>query len=205
MHSDYDHYDSEYYILCSEDNENYPLIDLDERILGSNKYGGMFSSPGPLIQDGYIYPIHLGDPIPDTPELVDFHELPRTFSYRVIQDVAQRHDMPGVQWLPAYIHHKDKRYDGYVIMHVFNKIGCMDMKQSEYDEYDDDAYDIDKLVLDKETLDAIPQEQRLIFKLKEKTSLIFMHESIVADIMKHEPKGIRFVKSQDWHMGIGFE
>jgi hypothetical protein len=199
---EYSHYDDEYYIISREDNDNHPLVCIDEDRLSELKSGGMFASPGPLIQDGYVFPVKLNAPIPEHPELVDFHRRPYLFSYRVIQDVAQRHDLPDVQWLPAYIHHQDQRYNNYVIMHVFNEIKCMDMNKSEYDEYDDEAYDIDRLVLDEVALDSMPLNDRLIFKLREKTSLIFMHESIVADIMKHEPKGLHFVKSKDWHIGL---
>jgi hypothetical protein len=200
----YSKYDEEYFIITRENIDSYPLVCIDEDELSEYKSGGMFASPGPLIQDGYVYPVKLNEPIPESPELVDFHRRPYMFSYRVIKDVAQRHDMPGVQWLPAYIDHNGTRFNDYVIMHVYKKIKCMDMEYSEYDEYDDDAYDIDKLVLDEKVLGSLDLNERLIFKLKEKTSLIFMHESIVNQIMQHNPKGVRFVKSKDWHVGVGF-
>jgi hypothetical protein len=205
MSTEYSHYDDEYYIVTREGNDNYPLVCIDEESLPPLKSGGMFASPGPLIQDGYVFPVKLNAPIPKNPEIVDFHPRPYMFSYRVIKDVAQRHGMPGVQWLPACIRHEEKEYCDYVIMHTFNKIRCMDMEKSEYDEYDDDAYDIEKLVLNKEILDGIEINDRLIFKLKEKTSLIYMHETIIAKIMKYEPKGVRFIKSKDWGVGTGFK
>jgi hypothetical protein len=205
MSAEYSHYDDEYYILCADNNENYPLTDLDESTLSSNKHGGIFSSSGPIIQDGYVFPVHLGDPIPVNPEIVDYHEQPNVFSYRVIQDVAQRHELPGVQWLPAYIHHKKKRYEDYVIMHTYKEIGCLDRNKSDYKQRGEFRVSIKKIVLDQNVLDSIPLEERLIFLMEEKTSLVFMHESIVAEIMKYDPKGVRFVKSKDWGMGIGFE
>ena len=119
MDTEYSHYDDEYYIVTRENNDNYPLICIDESNLSPLKSGGMFASPGPLIQDGYVFPVKLNEPIPDAPELVDFHRRPYMFSYRVIQDVAQRHKLPGVQWLPACISHKGKTYPDYIIVHIY--------------------------------------------------------------------------------------
>jgi hypothetical protein len=205
MSTEYSHYDDEYYIVTREGNDNYPLVCIDEERLPPLKSGGMFASPGPLIQDGYVFPVKLNAPIPKNLEIVDFHPRPYMFSYRVIQDVAQRYDMPGIQWLPACIRHDGKEYRDYVIMHSFNKIACLDKSKSDFKQRGESRVSIKSLVLDKEALGSIPQKNRLIFKLKEKTSLIFMHQSIVDEIMKHEPKGIRFVKSRDWHIGVGFE
>ncbi|WP_419812954.1 hypothetical protein [Bacterioplanoides sp.] len=134
MTTEHSQYDDEYYIVSrgGEGSENHPLIDVDWEILSDNKGSGMFSSPWSLIQDGYVFPIRLGQPVPKNPEIVDFHRLPYTFSYRVIKDVAQRRDMPGVQWFPAYIHHDGQRYNDYVIMHAYKEIKCLDKNKSDY-------------------------------------------------------------------------
>ncbi|WP_419812951.1 imm11 family protein [Bacterioplanoides sp.] len=201
MTIEYSQYDEEYYLLYADG--NYAMIDIDDEILSETKRDGMFAASWPLIQDGYVYPISLGKPLPKKIEIVDYHDLPRTFSYRVIKDVAQRRDMPGVQWFSAYIHHNGQRYNNYVIMHVFKKLECLDKEKSEY-KLRGKRYQLKKIILDKKSLDAIPLEHRLIFKLKEKTSLIYMHKTIVDEILQHNPVGVRFIKSKDWGVREAF-
>ncbi|MFC3679367.1 imm11 family protein [Bacterioplanoides pacificum] len=199
--TNYSNYDEEYYLLYSD--ENSIMVDLDEDLLPDDITGGIFSNPGEIIQDGYVYPLILDKPYKND-EIADFHELPRTFSYRVIKDVALRHTMPGVQWMPAYIHYKGKRYNDHVIMHLFNEISCMDEEKSVFKRVSEFTTIIDKIVLSKEKLDNIPLEDRLIFRLEEKVSLIFMHQIIVDEIMQHNPVGVRFIKSKDWGVSEAF-
>ena len=199
--TNYSNYDEEYYLLYSD--ENSIMVDLDEDLLPDDITGGIFSNPGEIIQDGYVYPLLLDEPYKND-EIADFHDLPYTFSYRVIKGVAQRHTLPGVQWMPAYIHYKGKRYNDHVIMHLFNKISCLDEDNSIFKRVSEFTTIIDKIVLSKEKLDNIPLEDRLIFRLEEKKSLIFMHQIIVDEIMQHNPVGIRFVKVKDWGVSEAF-
>ncbi|WP_419812950.1 imm11 family protein [Bacterioplanoides sp.] len=202
MTIEYSKYDDEYYLVYADD--DYPMIDLDDDILSDTKNDGMFTSPWELIQDGYVFPVILSEPLPEKIEIVDYHDLPCTFSYRVIKDVAQRHGMPGVQWFPAYIHHNGQRYNDYVIMHVYKEIECLDRSQSNFDQMTKRSIDLRSIVLNKNVLDAIPLEERLIFLMAEKTSLVYMHKTIVDEILQHNPVGVRFIKSKDWGVREAF-
>jgi hypothetical protein len=200
----YSHYDNEYYLLLRENNKNYPLLKIDEEKYSQWRDSGIFNSPFELYNDGYVYPLDVMDPVSDTPEFVDYHRRPNVFSLKVIEQVTQM-GIAGTQWFPACINHHGVRYNDYIVMHTYKRIECLDKNYSEFDMWDEDTFDIEKIVLDKSVLDSIDLKDRLIFKLKESSLLHFFHESIVDEIMKHDPKGCRFIKSKDWGVGSAFD
>ncbi len=53
-------------------------------------------------------------------------------------------------------------------------------------------------------LGSIPLKERLIFLMEEKTSLVYMHKTIVDEILQHNPVGVRFIKSKDWGVREAF-
>lgn len=89
MKDKYSHYDDEYYILQAENNPNYPMTDIDENLYSEWRDAGVFANPFPLYNDGYVYPITPCSPIPKKPEFVDYHDEPKLFSLRVIEQVTQ--------------------------------------------------------------------------------------------------------------------
>lgn len=200
----YSHYDDEYYLLMRENNSNYPLLKIDEGLYSDWRDSGVFNNPFELYNDGYVYPLIPTDPVPKAPEIVDYHRRPNVFSLRVIEQITQM-GIEGTQWFPAYIHYDGKRYNDYIVMHTHKRIEGFDREKSEFDMWDEDTFDIEKIVLSKSKLDTIPLEERLIFKLKESTSMHYFHKSIVDEIMKHNPKGCVFIKSKDWGIGSAFD
>ena len=200
----YSHYDDEYYLLMRENNSNYPLIKIDEARYSSWRDSGVFENPFALYNDGYLYPLTAANPIPKTPEIVDYHCSPSAFSLRVIEQVTQM-GIEGTQWFPAYIHHDGVSHYDYVIMHTYHEIECMDKEKSSFKQWDEDTFEVKKLVLNETVLDAIPLEERLTFLLEESTSMHLFHKSIVDEIMKHNPKGCVFIKSKDWGIGSAFD
>ena len=66
-------------------------------------------------------------------------------------------------------------------------------------------YFIDSLSLDENILDEIPEEERMIFGLKEKAAMILYHEKIVKALEAAEVTGVRFVKVKDWNVGSAFD
>jgi len=204
MTKEYSHYDDEYYVLLAENNPNYPMTDIDEERYSDWRDTGVFANPFELYNDGYVYPITPCAPIPSNPEFVDYHDSPTIFSLRVIEQVTQM-GIEGTQWFPAYIHYKGERYDDYIIMHTYLEIECMDKEKSSYKQWDEDTFEVKNLVLDETVLDGIPLEERLTFLLEESTSMHLFHQSIVDEIMKHNPKGCKFIKSKDWGVGSAFD
>ena len=164
----------------------------------------MFENPFALYNDGYLYPLTAANPIPKTPEIVDYHCSPSAFSLRVIEQVTQM-GIEGTQWFPAYIHHDGVSHYDYVIMHTYHEIECMDKEKSSFKQWDEDTFEVKKLVLNETVLDAIPLEERLTFLLEESTSMHLFHKSIVDEIMKHNPKGCVFIKSKNWGIGSAFD
>jgi hypothetical protein len=201
---EYSEYDSDYYLLIPSDTGPYPMVDIDESRYSEWRDLGVFSNPFPLLHDGYVYPVTPCDPIPKNPEFVDYHDQPKMFSLRVIEQVTQL-DISGTQWFPATIFHQDKRYDDYIIMHTYNRVECLDKDKSNFEQWDEDTFDIEKIVLNKSKLDSIPLEDRLIFLMAESTMFKLYHKSIVDEIMKHSPKGCKFIKSKDWGIGSAFD
>jgi len=95
----------------------------------------------------------------------------------------------------------------YWFLHIWNRISCLNREQSEVDIDEDDGmiWDIDKLVLDEEKLNAFKLEQRLIFELAEDSSVILIHQSIKDVIMSVNPTGFRFVNASEWYSDIVFD
>ena len=140
--------------------------------------------------------------------IVDFHKSPYSVISRKIQDVLAGMSIGDVQFIPATITgKKNEIYEDYFYLHICNYLSVMDREHSVYD-WDDFikvASPIEKLVLDWKLLEAIPLEKRLIFRLKENDGFELFHKSVVDAIMATEPKGVRFTKVEDWHIGTPFD
>ena len=147
-------------------------------------------------------------PIPRKPKMVDFHQMPSSIFSKKIADVLCPMNIEGLQLVPATvvgnegIEHKD-----YFIVYIYKKIGCLDIKHSQYDEITPDgkARNLLKFFLDNKKLAKIPLEKRLIFLLKEDRAKRIYHKSVVEAIMSVNPVGIRFYPIQEWHEGIQFD
>ncbi len=98
-------------------------------------------------------------------------------------------------------------YDNFWFFNIFNKINVLNLKRCIIDDYDEDdkRHDIDKYYLDSNKLDAIPEEQRLVF-IPEKASgaPVFLHQKIVDVFNKHKVDTLKFIKVSEWEMGKQF-
>jgi hypothetical protein len=76
-----------------------------------------------------------------------------------------------------------------------------DEEKTEYDyisEMTGAWQDIEKIVLDKEKLAAVPLEDRLVFVAKEDPAFILYHKSVVDIIMAANPEGVVFTPVEEW-------
>ncbi len=191
----------EYYIIERENNDKQPLFSWDEK-------SGDFGLGKPVEYKAPVK-LRLGEPVPQTPEWVDYHKLPKPVISKRLFDVLAPLDIYGIQLVPAVVRNpKDpfsEIYD-YWFVHIWNRISCLDKEKSELELYDDgDIFGIDKLVLDEKTLAMFELRKRLIFELAENTSTIIIHQSIKEAIMSVNPKGIRFFKASEWNSDITFD
>lgn len=129
-------------------------------------------------------------------QIVDYHvDYPYSVISKKIHDSLCVIKIHGVQYIPAVIFgKKNECYENYFYLHVYNFISAIDMENSvyEWDLHRDYIREIDKLYLDKNSLQKIPLEQRLIFRLKENDGEYILHKSIVEAIIATEPEGICF-------------
>lgn len=192
----------EYYLIDSDDTPSVPLLMADKnqstRILLDRKPVEPLNTPMKLC---------FNPPIPRNPRMVDFHELPSSVFSRKIKDVLQPLNIYGLQLLPATIRGKnDEYYEDYWVAYIYNRITCLDMKNSEYSVYEDDGKVnfITRFFLDAKKLMEIPLEKRLVFMLAEDISKRIYHKSLVDAIMAVNPKGVAFTPIEGWHEGIQF-
>lgn len=184
----------EYYLIGSNGDPSSPLLRGDD--LNTN----FLSRTEPVNTD---LPIKLtfNSPIPRKPIMMDYHSMPHSVVSKKIYDVLDSLNIYGVEYLPAVVRDSktDDLHSDYFIIHVCNRISCLDMNKSEYSmsKVLNSVSQIDKLVLDKEILSNIPLEKRLIFLLKEGVSKKIYHKSIVDAIMATNPEGVVFSKIED--------
>ncbi len=112
------------------------------------------------------------------------------------------------QLYPAVIiDDSDIYHENFWFFNIFNKINVLNLKRCIIDDYDEDdkRHDIDKYYLDSNKLDAIPEEQRLVF-IPEKASgaPVFLHQKIVDVFNKHKVDTLKFIKVSEWEMGKQF-
>ncbi len=190
---------AEYYIL--ESNKDSCLFSWDQR---SGKFG--MGKPAE-----YTEPVkmRLGEPIPDQPNYLDLHEAPAPVVSKSVAEVLAPLNIYGIQLVPAHVRHSKDPFSDiqhYWFIHIWHRISCLDRDKSELELLRTGSiFGIDKLVIDEKALDSFELKNRLIFELAEKTSIVFIHQSIKEAIMSVNPTGFRFINATEWHSDIAFD
>ena len=192
----------EYYVIESENNDNYPLFSWDQ-------LSGDFGMGRPI---EYTEPVkfRLGDPLSPNFEWVDYHVAPEPIISKKIVEALMPLDLYGVQFVPAKVRNPNDPFPevkDYWYMHVWNHISCLDKEKSEIrtNKTGTRIFAIDKLVLNEKTLSLFELRKRQIFELAEKTPLLLLHKTVKDAIESVNPKGCRFFKAADWRSDIVFE
>lgn len=192
---------SEYYIIERANNSLFPLLIEDDGCPFYIKQKDRIENPERMF-------FCLGAPIPRKPEMVDYHPVPYTVVSRKIYNILQSMNINGTQLIPATITGKENElYEDYFYLHIYNIYEILDKELSVFSKWNKilkEAMGLSKIVFDKKELDDIPLEKRLIFKLKEKKTIEFYHQSIVDKVMESNPRGIRFINVDDWNEGSVF-
>ncbi|NOZ53025.1 MAG: hypothetical protein GXP08_07760 [Gammaproteobacteria bacterium] len=194
-------YDQQYFKAMRSGSDNYPLLEWDDDLIEYDY--SEFSRCEPIEVYDMLH-LMVGPPVPDHPELVDFHKLPEPVFSKRLKNILHGLDINGIQLFEAQVRHGETVYPDYYLMNVYHEIACLDKVRSKYD-YEEEMYFIDKLALDEAVLDTIPEKHRLIFVLKEDCQHILYHQNVVDAIMAANPKGIGFARVDGWHVGSAFD
>ncbi len=199
-------YNEEYFYLDST-GDSFPMI----QYAAGNICDSMELFDDIVLDTNEVRYLCFAKPIPRSPKLADFHFLQENspaISERLKQ-VLESFNLKSVQFLPAVIRDKsDTEHSGYYIIHVLNLIKCMDKENSEWEPDDDDeeqAFDVEKLVLDNEVLDKIPLEERLVFALWENHMKVLFHYSVVEKLLEVTPTGMTIYRLSKWDSSAPFK
>lgn len=196
MHQD------DYYVMESENNDDYPLFAWDQTSEDIIK-GVPVKSVTPRM-------VRLSEPLSPGYKLVDYHVIPEPVLSTRFKNVLAMLGIPGVQLLPLILNLPRPRTplaDAYWLLHAASAIACLDKDQSdvEYSKSGSTIFGINKLVLDEKILANIPLEKRLLFVLVENVSVYLLHKSVVETINNSQFTGCRFFRVSDWNSDVAFE
>ncbi|WP_096087843.1 imm11 family protein [Agaribacterium haliotis] len=189
-----------YYVIERENNDNHSVFEWDQ---ASGKYG-----LGAAVNDPTQLKLKLGTPIPSSPEWVDFHELPEPVLSTRLGELLLAMEIYGIELVPAIVRDPREKLESknYVYMHVWNQIGCVNEQESELNRYKNGKiFEFEKLILNEETLAEVDENKRLIFTLKEQSSVILIHQLIKNKIEELGTTGIRFYPVNEWYSDIAFD
>ncbi|MBL4898702.1 MAG: hypothetical protein JKX76_03525 [Colwellia sp.] len=126
-----------------------------------------------------------------------------------IRNKLIQHEINGLQLYPAvYIDDKNHWHENYWHLCFYERLNCLDKAHSSIDgDIDRTKFnvEVDQFRLEKNVLDAITEEKRLLFKISGVSmGYIFVHQLIVDFFEKNNLSGIRFFKVVDFEEGDQF-
>lgn len=188
---------SDYFVIMRSGPSSYPLLAWDEFRLG-------FARPAPVNPSPPVQ-LRLGTPVPRNPVMVDYHSLPEPVVSERLKDTLESLDLFGLQPVPADVKVTPEDVRRYWLLHVFNRIACIDRQHSKISlSPRGTVLGIDKLVLDEAVLRDIPLERRRVFVLAESPSTHLFHQSVAEQVLALQPEGLRFLRVDQWNDSAGF-
>lgn len=193
-----DQNDFEYYIIQRDGSKLYPLVD---------------EIPGCRLTDYYLYQNYgkkiekidgparfkYSPPISIRAVIGDYFSQPSSIVSLKIKDILEPLNIAGIQLIPAEIEtNKGDTIEDFYYIHIYNYIAGVDRTKSKFRVRETGGLSLKSFFLNQEVLQKIPFEKRLVFTLEENKGLNIYHKSIVDKIMAVEPKGVQFVKVEDW-------
>lgn len=190
---------SNYYILRWTDAEIYPPAE------GDNFNLNFLKGTKPLDEDDVpLIKLTFEEPYKENIEMADYHPIDPVFSKKICE-VLKSFNITTIQIFDAILKGVNNEAFDYSYVYVYKHIECMDLERSAYTAFKDGPIgNIKTIVLDEKKLNIIPLSERLIFRLYESPSEVLFYSSIVNAIIETKPKGIRFIKIEDYYDGIEF-
>jgi hypothetical protein len=187
-----------YYVLERENNDAYPLF-------SSNEERGTQIACGEVVNvmEGPVA-LRVGSPVPQAPQFVDYHVMPEPVVSKRLYEVLDPLHLHRVQLVPAVVTH-NKQELPYWVVNVCNRLPAVDMAKSRYTrDASGDIGILEKLVLDPAKLDAVPNDQKLMFVPTEYESIWLVHESVKNVMEQAKPQGVRFFSLDEWDDAAAF-
>lgn len=186
---------NEYYVLeTSSDNEMFihPAHEDVDNLLMKNDY----------IDPTIVLRFYFDEDMVKEPMAIDYiEEGISPFISKKLKEIIELFDyFPAIQFVESTISFKDQIFEEYFYLNITNRLQCVDKDLSEFtlSRTSGKIRSFDKLILFEEALKQRSLQQRLIFRLEEKTGTILFHESIVEAVMKVEPTGLHFYPVDEW-------
>jgi len=175
----------QYFVIEAENNDNQPML-----AWGSSSRPALRKIASIATID-----LKLAKQLPENPEMVDYHVLPRPVISSALKQALNNIELKDVQFIPARIKTPGKVYDNYYLLHMYNLIRCLDVENSDCDIDEDlnDVEDIRRFLLDEKRLSEIELNKRLLFVMWEYPSLYICHDCIKRKLESINPAGIRFI------------
>lgn len=132
---------------------------------------------------------------------------------KVHRDIKQ-YAISGMQYYPStYVDDGGKSYENYWFMTFYQSLDCwcrINSKKLNWKQYYDSEVEknpsIVKYSLDENVLDAIQEENRLMFKMGgTSVAYIFFHKKIVDYFISNAYSGVRFLKVSSFREGDQFD
>ncbi|WP_128330632.1 imm11 family protein [Apibacter sp. HY039] len=171
-----------YYFVRRKSDQAYPLLCITER---DNEFNPTLIN------------LEFNGTIPKNPVMADFLSGPELFFTEKVCEVIKSFALSYVRFIATELTTpKGACIEDYFCMQVDNDIEAMDKEESDF-EFEHDAYWIEEMVLDRESLNIIPLNERLVFVLQESPDMVLFHETVKDAIMKVHPTGMEFVNIEE--------
>jgi len=196
-------FDQEYYIVSSSFLDDQKMFEFDDKYMPSNLDPMIILREEP-IHESVTFPLKLRA-MEESYKLFDYHEMTKPVVHSRIKEILESHNLCKLNLVKTKIRlPNNDMNEEYFLIHTYNFIACVDKESSVYDALPSGRLCIEELALDEKKLSKIPEEERLIFRLDESTSIYLFHESIVNKIKNINPTGIKFYRVDDWDDGVAF-
>ena len=195
-------YDDEYYVLCEGDVATL-VIDAEKTKCESAVFNRGKSVDFAGIVHAYVY-CYEEDPTKEVFNIGNFFMDPNPTMIEELKNVLQNLDLYKTQFFPLEIGHLDQVWTGFTMMHNYNYLTALHKNRSKF-KTNGFMYFVDSVSLDEEVLDKIPEEERLIFRLEERSTMYFVHQKVVDAIEASGVEGMGFCKVKHWGIGSAFD
>lgn len=129
---------------------------------------------------------------------------PRYLIQKPIYKAIGKYEHDGVQFLPVILHKKEKKLNHYLV-NFYKEMPWIDLEKSVYEDLDLTLHGVEKLVLNREVVESVPKENRMIFSPEECPDLFICHRDVVEsifafyrDFYDDNPDGIKFTKLSEF-------
>lgn len=186
----------EYFIPMPMQDKNIPFFNW-----GKNQDDTPFFKGEP-VQNIKSIKLDFGEPKPKKPTIADYHPLPIPVISDKIKDIIDKLNVKNIQFVPVNFKYEQKLDNNYWLLYVNNLSWLsklIDLEKSKI-KLDDNGkiIRVNKILLNDSEINKTPLEDRLIFKLKEHYIHTIMHKSVVNEIIKIKPYGVKFWSLNNW-------